>query len=113
MADCLRADIDAGRLAVGARLPSYRSLMGEHGVALNTAQAAVRQLEQEGRVVVRETRGAFVVDRSSPPAPETELRAVRSELCELRDGLRSAGAGVAELEQRVSALVDRLDGVSR
>jgi DNA-binding GntR family transcriptional regulator len=110
VADLLRGAIDSGTYPVGASLPSYRSLMAEHGIALNTAQAVIRLLEQEGRVVVRQGRGAYVIERPSPVPPEVQLRELRSELRDLRDDLRDAGGTVASLEQRVAALVDRLDG---
>jgi GntR family transcriptional regulator len=112
VAGLLRADIEAGKLPVGSRLPSYRSLMAEHGIALNTAQTAIRLLEQEGRVIVRQARGAYVVERGSPVPPEVQLHEVRAELRDLRDQLRDASGAVSKLEQRVGALVDRLGGAT-
>lgn len=86
--------------------------MAEHGIALNTAQAAIRLLEQEGWLVVRQARGAYVIDRGTPVPPELQLHEVRAELRDLRDQLRDAGGTVSKLEQRVSALVDRLGGAT-
>lgn len=110
IADVLRAEIDAGVYQVGAALPSYRALMAEHGIALNTAQAAIRLLEQEGRVNVRQGRGAFVVERPSPVPPEVQLHELRTELRDLRDQLHDAGGVFAKLEKRVAGLIDRIDG---
>ncbi len=108
VADLLRSEIEAGKYPIGARLPSYRELMAQHGIALNTAQAAIRILEQEGRVVTKRGRGAYVVERPSPPSAEVQLQELRTELSDLRDQLRQAGSAFTELEQRVAALVDRL-----
>jgi DNA-binding GntR family transcriptional regulator len=106
----LREQIDSGAYPVGAALPSYRSLMTEHGIALNTAQAVIRLLEQEGRVTIRHGRGAYVIDRPSPVPPEVQLRELRSELHDLRDQIRDAGGAFTTLEQHVTTLIDRLDG---
>lgn len=53
LADLLRAEIEAGRLRPGDRLPSERSLTQEHGVSYTTARAAIRLLRTEGLVEVR------------------------------------------------------------
>lgn len=60
VADDIQADIDAGRLAPGARLPSERELAAQYGVAGMTAQRAVALLRQRGKVVTLLGRGSFV-----------------------------------------------------
>lgn len=45
------------------RLPSIRRLTQEYGLSEKTVRKALAVLEQEGRVYMRSTRGAFV----SPP----------------------------------------------
>lgn len=56
---CLAAIVD-GRLASGARLPSSRQLAADWGVARNTIDDAIAQLQSEGFVVRRVGDGSFV-----------------------------------------------------
>jgi len=66
IAGILRARIEAGELVPGRPVPSEATLMGEFGVARETARKAVRVLVGEGLVFVVQGRGAYVADR--PPA---------------------------------------------
>ena len=52
--------IREGEWAVGAQLPPLRALAGKLGVSVNTAQAALRRLEDRHIVDVRPRRGAYV-----------------------------------------------------
>ncbi len=56
----LEADIRAGLLLPGARLPTHRALAAEHGVAVNTATRAMRLLTARGLAVGEVGRGSFV-----------------------------------------------------
>jgi DNA-binding transcriptional regulator YhcF (GntR family) len=58
----LRAQIDSGELAPGARLPSIRDLGQTHGVALTTVQKTLSQLKADG-LVVTSPMGTFVSER--------------------------------------------------
>ena len=60
LASRLEADILAGRLAPGARLPTHRALAAEHAVAVNTATRAMRLLAARGLSVGEVGRGSFV-----------------------------------------------------
>src|SRR3954449_1122700 len=55
----------AATLPEGARLPSVRELMREHGASPVTVQRAIATLSAEGLVVPRPGRGTFV---AAPPA---------------------------------------------
>jgi len=55
----------AATLPEGARLPSVRELMREHGASPVTVQRAIAMLSAEGLVVPRPGRGTFV---AAPPA---------------------------------------------
>jgi DNA-binding GntR family transcriptional regulator len=110
IADELRADIETGAYAVGDRLPSYRALMARFGVAVNTAQAAVQLLEQDGYVTTQDRRGAFVIERPAKRSPDRKLRDLRRELTDLRGQVRQARDAVAQIEQRLAAMVERLGG---
>ncbi|MFW5416299.1 GntR family transcriptional regulator [Nocardiopsis sp. CNT-189] len=60
VADRLRAALDRGDHAPGDRLPRSAELAARFGVSAATARAALRILQDEGRVSVRPGRGAFV-----------------------------------------------------
>ncbi|WP_017592296.1 GntR family transcriptional regulator [Nocardiopsis potens] len=61
-ADRLRAALDRGDHAPGDRLPRSAELAARFGVSAATVRAALRILQDEGRVSVRPGRGAFVRD---------------------------------------------------
>jgi DNA-binding FadR family transcriptional regulator len=63
VADILRAQIAAGDIAPGQRLPSELALSQTYGVAMKTARAALMQLRTEGLAAV--VRGYGVVVRES------------------------------------------------
>ena len=67
VADAIEADIRAGRLPVGARLPNERDLGSQFGVAAGTARRAVKALKERGLVKVLPSKGTFVVE---PPAKD-------------------------------------------
>ena len=63
------ADIAAGRLPTGVRLPSSRSLAGSLGVNRNTVLAAYQELAAEGLIVTRPAGGTFVAPPPLVAAP--------------------------------------------
>lgn len=63
VAAILRARIKAGESPPGRALPSETTLMGEHGIARETARKAVRVLRDEGLVEIVQGRGAYVISR--------------------------------------------------
>ncbi|WP_228083329.1 PLP-dependent aminotransferase family protein [Streptomyces profundus] len=66
----LREAVRAGRLAPGARLPSYRSLAVDLGIARNTVAGAYAELIAEGWLVARRGSGTRVAPRAVAPAAE-------------------------------------------
>ena len=56
----LRADILAGRVAPGERLPNEQALAERFGVNRHTLRQAVQALAREGHVQVRQGSGTFV-----------------------------------------------------
>ena len=64
--DDLASRIRAGSLPPGTQLPTIRSLMKQHGMALATASRVYRELETIGLVVGEVGRGTFVRDTSLP-----------------------------------------------
>jgi len=63
----LRAAIRGGRLAPGTRLPPYRSLAADLGIARNTVADAYAELVAEGWLTARQGSGTRVAPRADPP----------------------------------------------
>jgi GntR family transcriptional regulator len=84
IAEGLRTAINAGRYAPGQPLPTARELMDQWGVARQTVQNAVDQLQAEGLVTSRPGRGWYVAERR-PIQRLARNRLARSE--------REAGRG--------------------
>lgn len=66
VSDGIRAELVAGRLQPGVRLPTVRELAGNLGVHHNTVAEAYRLLAREGWLDLRRGRGALVIDRPHP-----------------------------------------------
>ena len=67
LVDAFAADIRAGRLSPGTRLPTHRQLASEQGLALVTASRVYAELESMGLVSGETGRGTFVRETSLPP----------------------------------------------
>lgn len=109
LAQQLLEAIDAGEYEVDEKLPSYRELAREHGIAIGTAREALRVLEQDGHVAIRHGSGAFVVSTEDAGSTEQQLRALQGELEDLRAQLGRTGEAVATTEERLAAVVDRIN----
>ncbi|MFG2002103.1 winged helix-turn-helix domain-containing protein [Spirillospora sp. NPDC048911] len=106
----LRADIEEGDdYPPGTKLPSYRRLAETHGVAPNTAQAAVRLLEAVGLVTIKPKSGVYISDPSKVVEQGDDLRA---ELTDLHHRLHQARKELATAERDVAALLQRLPKAS-
>lgn len=60
IADALRAEIDAGDLPPGSKVPSENELMSTYGVEQPTARRALEVLKNEGLIIARRGAGTFV-----------------------------------------------------
>lgn len=67
LVDAFAADIRAGRLLPGTRLPTHRQLAAREGLALVTATRVYAELEAMGLVSGETGRGTFVRETSLPP----------------------------------------------
>lgn len=86
LAASVRADMAAGRLARGERLPSAKEVAAALDVNLHTVLRAYQLLRDEGLIELRRGRGAVVVaERPPEQARLTEL------LTELRHEARRLG----------------------
>ncbi|MFI1681533.1 PLP-dependent aminotransferase family protein [Streptomyces sp. NPDC020607] len=63
----LRDAVREGRLAPGTRLPPYRSLAADLGLARNTVADAYAELVAEGWLTARQGSGTRVAERAEPP----------------------------------------------
>ncbi|MFI1361519.1 MocR-like pyridoxine biosynthesis transcription factor PdxR [Streptomyces griseochromogenes] len=93
----LREAVRGGRLAPGTRLPPYRSLAADLGVARNTVADAYAELVAEGWLTARQGSGTRVADRAVPlrPAERVPVKAparARGARHDLRQGTPDASA---------------------
>ncbi|MFG3229633.1 PLP-dependent aminotransferase family protein [Kitasatospora sp. NPDC048194] len=70
----LREAIRSGRLAPGTRLPPYRALAADLGLARNTAAEAYAELVAEGWLTARQGSGTTVAERAAPAPPARARR---------------------------------------
>ncbi|MGP3974249.1 MocR-like pyridoxine biosynthesis transcription factor PdxR [Streptomyces sp. 8N114] len=70
----LREAVRSGRLAPGTRLPPYRSLASDLGIARNTVADAYAELVEEGWLTARQGSGTRVAPRASPLQPDRTRR---------------------------------------
>ncbi|MBQ8748644.1 MAG: GntR family transcriptional regulator [Oscillospiraceae bacterium] len=72
IADNFRAQIRAGVLVDGDKLPSVRELASELAINPNTIQRAYRELEADGWIATVSGKGCFVCGITQNTQPETE-----------------------------------------
>lgn len=68
VARVVRDRIKSGELKPRDAIPSESSMVADHGIARDTARAAVALLREEGWVMTLPQRGSFVADRENWPA---------------------------------------------
>jgi DNA-binding transcriptional regulator YhcF (GntR family) len=69
------AQVNAGQLAAGAKLPTVRGLADELGIAPNTVARAYRELEADGIIETRGRNGSFVTAQGDVAAQQAQLAA--------------------------------------
>ena len=96
----IRADIAAGKLRPGARLPTEQEMIVAFQVSRTVVREAVAALRAEGLVATRQGVGAFVAEDSQPrpfsiaPGGLASIEEVLF-LMELRTGVETEAAGLA------------------
>jgi DNA-binding transcriptional MocR family regulator len=123
LVDTLAADIRAGHLAPGTRLPTHRRLAAQEGLALVTASRVYAELEAMGLVSGETGRGTFVRETFLPQGLGIDQHAVEPGMVDLnfnypalpgqadmlRDGLRQlASSGDLEALLRYQPHAGRL-----
>ena len=101
IADQLRGEVAAGRLASGARLPAIRDLARELGVNRDTVATAYERLSAEGVLESTVGRGTFVAESGGAAAPKAAEPTLAPQVERLLDFER-ARARYPEKEGAVS-----------
>ena len=83
LVDAYAADIRAGRLAPGTRLPTHRELAASAGLALVTASRVYAELEAMGLVSGETGRGTFVRETSLSPGQGIDQKDVAVGMIDL------------------------------
>ncbi|WP_225724611.1 MULTISPECIES: PLP-dependent aminotransferase family protein [unclassified Nocardia] len=81
--DALAADIRAGRLPSGTRLPTHRQLAAREGMALVTATRVYAELEAMGLVSGERGRGTFVRELALPPGHGIDQQVAAADMVDL------------------------------
>ena len=105
--DGLRVLLVEGALAPGAELPSVRRLAMELGIHFNTVAEAYRQLAAEGWLDLKHGRGAIVVQRVMPPAPDrARTEDFRNRLRGLVAQMRAEGISAEGIAAELRAMAE-------
>lgn len=104
----LAAEIRAGRLRVGDRLPTEQALMRQAGVSRTVVREAVAALRAEGLVVTRQGVGAFVCD----PAQRGQMRIDPAEMQSLTDVLQVIELRIAIETEAAGLAAERRDATT-
>ena len=96
LVDAFAADIRAGRLPPGTRLPTHRQLAAKEGLALVTATRVYAELEGMGLVSGETGRGTFVRETLLPPRLGIDQHAAAAGMVDLNFNYPSL-PGQAEL----------------
>ncbi|MDB5369049.1 MAG: GntR family transcriptional regulator [Roseomonas sp.] len=112
----LAAEIRAGRLNPGDRLPTEQALMRQAGVSRTVVREAVSALRAEGLVMTRQGVGAFVADPSTRRQVRIDPGEMRSltdvlQVIELRIAIESEAAGLAA-ERRDDTALARMENAA-
>lgn len=91
----LRDAIRSGRLGPGTRLPPYRSLAADLGIARNTVAAAYTELAEEGWLIARQGSGTRVAARAVPAAGDRGYSAARSRPLRILHDLQPSSPNAA------------------
>lgn len=98
IADDLRAQIKAGRLRVGTKLPSQRTLAEQYQVASMTLRSALDELTNEGVITAGSTRGTFIL--KEPGEPDPTVREIMDMLTQIIDRMDRIEGRLSEIEDR-------------
>jgi len=111
VADVLAAEIRAGRLAVGAKLPTEAALVDQFSVSRTVVREAVSRLKSLGLVDSRQGSGVYVKEQGFSPLNFDAKSAVSKQaviqMVEVRRALEAEVAGLAA-QRRTQADLKRI-----
>jgi DNA-binding FadR family transcriptional regulator len=125
IAERIAAEITAGKLAPGTRLPTEQEMVESMGVSRTVVREAVAALRAEGLVITRQGAGAFVAEDAAQRPFRIALDGLASfddvlDVMELRAGIETesaalaaeritpaAAAAIARALERLTAAVER------
>ena len=111
VADVLAAEIRAGRLAVGAKLPTEAALVEQFSVSRTVVREAVSRLKSLGLVDSRQGSGVYVKEAGFSPLNFDARSAVSKQaviqIVEVRRALEAEVAGLAA-QRRTQADIKRI-----
>lgn len=108
LADSVAADIRAGRLRAGDRLPTQRRFARDRGIAVSTASRTYAELSRRGLVAGEVGRGTFV--RAAPPPSPPALSEHRTGTVDLEMNFPILDGQAALLTPALSGML-RADGM--
>lgn len=99
VADALEAEIRAGRLAAGQKMPTEAALAGQFGVSRTSVREAVSRLKSMGLVDSRQGSGMYVRDAGMAPlnfdSRHAGSQSAVVQMVEVRRALEAEVAGLA------------------
>ena len=95
--------VAAGRLGPGFELPPIRTLAEKLQINPNTVARAYRELEQEGLVEKRSTKGTFVLDSVSRLATKYRQTVLHERIDQLLAESRQLGFSQEQLFEQIQA----------
>ena len=112
IAEGIRFEIAAGRLATDEKLPSVRGLAKELLVNPNTVAKVYRDLERDGILRAKPGSGVFVAKGAMNRCRRTSHAAVREALRTAVTKALAAGLGGTEIEKVLMESLDRAGTVT-
>ena len=100
----VKAQILAGALAPGAKLPSIRALASGLGVSVITTKRAYDELEKEGFLYAVPAKGFFVAPKNTELLREENLKKIEAHLTEAVKLSASCGLSREELREMLELL---------
>ncbi len=95
--------VAAGRLKPGYELPPIRALAERLQINPNTVARAYRELEQEGTVEKRSTKGTFVTDSVSKLATKHRQNVLNERIDQLLAESAQLGFDLEQLHDQIQA----------
>ena len=101
--------IAANRLTPGIELPTIRALAEQLQVNPNTIARAYRELEQQGVVEKRSTKGTFVADSVSRLTAKHRQLALQDRIDQLLAESKQLGFSIDQLFEQINSRANKLN----